>query len=232
MVARDDQVGLVTLYAARPPSRVLGVDPGLTRCGLGVVEGVPGRPPSLVATGVVRTDADHDIAARLLAIEEEIERWLTEYQPDTVAVERVFSQHNVRTVMGTAQAGAVAIVCAARRGLPVALHTPSEVKAAVTGSGRADKDQVTLMVMRLLRMTDRPRPADAADALALAICHLWRAPAIKARQARQASVRATMTAGPVVGGPVVGGPVVGGPVVGGPVVGGPVVGGPVVGGTT
>jgi crossover junction endodeoxyribonuclease RuvC len=97
-------------------------------------------------------------------------------------VERVFAQHNVRTVMGTAQAGAVAIVCAARRGLPVALHTPSEVKAAVTGSGSADKDQVALMVMRLLRITERPKPADAADALALAICHLWRAPLIEARQ--------------------------------------------------
>ena len=188
MVGRDDQVAVVTLYAQRPPSRVLGVDPGLTRCGLGVVEGVPGRPPRLVATGVVRTGADEDIATRLLAIEQEIERWLTEYQPDTVAVERVFSQQNVRTVMGTAQAGAVAIVCAARRGLPVALHTPSEVKAAVTGSGRADKEQVTIMVMRLLRLTERPRPADAADALALAICHLWRAPAIQARQARAAAV--------------------------------------------
>jgi crossover junction endodeoxyribonuclease RuvC len=190
---------VVNRYPVRPSSRVLGVDPGLTRCGLGVVEGVPGRPPSLVATGVVRTDADQDIAARLLAIEEEIERWLIKYRPDTVAVERVFSQHNVRTVMGTAQAGAVAIVCAARRGLPVALHTPSEVKAAVTGSGRADKEQVTLMVMRLLRLTDRPSPADAADALALAICHLWRAPAIQARQARQASARTTTTGGPTVG---------------------------------
>ena len=183
-------MGTVTGYAVRPSSRVLGVDPGLTRCGLGVVEGVPGRPPNLVATGVVRTDADQDIAGRLLAIEEEIERWLTEYRPDTVAVERVFSQHNVRTVMGTAQAGAVAIVCAARRGLPVALHTPSEVKAAVTGSGRADKEQVTLMVTRLLRMSAPPRPADAADALALAICHLWRVPAIAARQASAATLRA------------------------------------------
>jgi crossover junction endodeoxyribonuclease RuvC len=214
-VGSDDLVGTVTGYAVRPSSRVLGVDPGLTRCGLGVVEGVPGRPPSLVATGVVRTDADQDIAGRLLAIEEEIERWLTEYRPDTVAVERVFSQHNVRTVMGTAQAGAVAIVCAARHGLPVALHTPSEVKAAVTGSGRADKEQVTLMVMRLLRMTDRPKPADAADALALAICHLWRAPAVEARRAREATVRAAMTGRPVVRGPVVRGPVAGGPVVGG-----------------
>jgi crossover junction endodeoxyribonuclease RuvC len=178
-------MGTVTRYSARPPARVLGVDPGLTRCGLGVVEGVPGKPPALIAVGVVRTDADEDIALRLLAIEQEIERWLAEYQPDTVAVERVFSQHNVRTVMGTAQAGAVAIVCAARHGLPVALHTPSEVKAAVTGSGRADKNQVTMMVSRILRLAEPPRPADAADALALAICHLWRVPAIAARQAAQ-----------------------------------------------
>jgi crossover junction endodeoxyribonuclease RuvC len=182
----------VTLYHPRQPARVFGVDPGLTRCGLGVVEGVPGRPPSLVAVGVVRTAADDDIATRLLAIETEIERWLTEYQPETVAVERVFSQHNVRTVMGTAQAGAVAIVCAARRGLPVALHTPSEVKAAVTGSGRADKAQVTQMVTRLLAMADPPRPADAADALALAICHLWRSGA----QRRLAEAAAAVTRRP------------------------------------
>ena len=179
---RDVLVGAVTAYAPARPVRVLGVDPGLTRCGLGVVEGVPGRPPGLVAVGVIRTRADDEVAARLLAVEAEVERWLTEYRPDTVAVERVFSQHNVRTVMGTAQAGAVAIVCAARRGLPVALHTPREVKAAVTGNGRAGKEQVTTMVTRLLRMPDRPRPADAADALALAICHLWRAPVIRARQ--------------------------------------------------
>ena len=154
--------------------RVLGVDPGLTRCGFGVIEGEPGRRLALVATGVVGTSADDPIGLRLLALEQHAERWLTDYQPDAVAVERVFSQHNVRTVMGTAQAGAVAIVCAARRGLPVALHTPSEVKAAVTGSGRADKAQVTMMVTRLLAMSNPPRPADAADALALAICHLWR----------------------------------------------------------
>jgi len=154
--------------------RVLGVDPGLTRCGIGVIEGAPGRPPALVDASVVRTPASDDVAARLLALETEAGRWLTEYRPDAVAVERVFSQHNVSTVMGTAQAGAVAIVCAARRGIPVALYTPSEVKAAVTGSGRADKAQVTAMVMRLLKLADPPRPADTADALALAICHLWR----------------------------------------------------------
>jgi crossover junction endodeoxyribonuclease RuvC len=154
--------------------RVLGVDPGLTRCGLGVIEGEPGRALRLVGTDVIRTPAGDEIGARLLALEVELELWLARYQPDAVAVERVFSQHNVRTVMGTAQAGAVAIVCAARRGVPVALHTPSEVKAAVTGSGRADKRQVTEMVTRLLRLADPPRPADSADALALAICHLWR----------------------------------------------------------
>lgn len=154
--------------------RVLGVDPGLTRCGLGVIEGEPGRPLVLVGTDVIRTPPGADISARLLALEAQIERWLAEYRPDAVAVERVFSQHNVRTVMGTAQAGAIAIVCSARRGIPVALYTPSEVKAAVTGTGRAGKSQVTQMVTRLLAMADPPRPADAADALALAICHLWR----------------------------------------------------------
>src|SRR5579864_6601775 len=184
---------LVGLTFARHPTRVLGVDPGLTRCGVGVVDGAPGRALTLVRFGVIKTSADGDIAARLLAIETELESWLDACRPDAVAVERVFSQHNVRTVMGTAQAGAIAIACAARRGLPVALHTPSEVKAAVTGSGRADKNQVTTMVTRLLRMTDAPRPADAADALALAICHLWRAPAIAARRAAQPPA-ATQTA--------------------------------------
>jgi crossover junction endodeoxyribonuclease RuvC len=154
--------------------RVLGVDPGLTRCGLGVIEGEPGRALTLVGTDVIRTPAGDEIGARLLALETELDLWLARYQPDAVAVERVFSQHNVRTVMGTAQAGAVAIVCAARRGVPVALHTPSEVKAAVTGSGRADKRQVAEMVTRLLRLAELPRSADSADALALAICHLWR----------------------------------------------------------
>ena len=161
--------------------RVLGVDPGLTRCGLGVVEGSPGRAV-LVAVGVVRTPAADGLGQRLVALEVAVEAWLDRYRPDAVAVERVFSQANVRTVMGTAQAGAVAITCAARRGLPVVLHTPSEVKAAVTGSGRADKDQVGAMVARLLRLDGPPRPADAADALALAICHLWRAP-VQARLA-------------------------------------------------
>jgi crossover junction endodeoxyribonuclease RuvC len=156
--------------------RVLGVDPGLTRCGIGVVEGVAGRPLTMKGVGVVRTPADISVAERLVLIEQGIEEWLDRHSPEAVAVERVFSQHNVRTVMGTAQASAVAMLCAARRGLPVELHTPSEVKAAVTGAGRAEKAQVGTMVMRLLRLDEPPRPADAADALALAICHIWRTP--------------------------------------------------------
>jgi crossover junction endodeoxyribonuclease RuvC len=178
--------------------RVLGVDPGLTRCGLGVIEGEPGRPLRLLSTDVIRTPAADDIGARLLALEAELDRWLVAHQPDAVAVERVFSQHNVRTVMGTAQAGAVALICAARRGVPVALHTPSEVKAAVTGSGRAGKAQVTAMVTRLLRLDDPPRPADSADALALAICHLWRGTAhsrLAAAQRQQADTARTGSTG-------------------------------------
>jgi crossover junction endodeoxyribonuclease RuvC len=154
--------------------RVLGVDPGLTRCGVGVVEGRPGRPCALVAVEVVRTDPQADLSARLLHLDREITALIAEHRPEQVAVERVFSQHNVRTVMGTAQAGAVALLAAARAGLPVRTYTPSEVKAAVTGSGQADKAQMTAMVTRLLRLPERPRPADAADALALAICHVWR----------------------------------------------------------
>ncbi|AAZ56128.1 crossover junction endodeoxyribonuclease RuvC [Thermobifida fusca] len=154
--------------------RVLGIDPGLTRCGIGVVDGAVGAPLTMVAAGAVRTLADEELPARLLGIEKGIEQWLDDYQPDAVAVERVFAQHNVRTVMGTAQASAIAVVCAARRGLPVSLHTPSEVKAAITGSGRADKAQVGTMVARILRLDSPPRPADAADAVALAICYLWR----------------------------------------------------------
>jgi crossover junction endodeoxyribonuclease RuvC len=154
--------------------RVLGVDPGLTRCGVGVVDGAPGAALRMAGVGVVRTPADAPIGDRLVEVERGLDAWLDAYAPDAVAVERVFSQHNVRTVMGTAQASAVAILCAARRGLPVHLHTPSEVKAAVTGSGRADKAQVGAMVTRLLRLAEPPKPADAADALALAICHIWR----------------------------------------------------------
>lgn len=154
--------------------RVLGVDPGLTRCGLGVVDGRAGRRASLVHVGVVTTSPAADLAARLVALSDAIEDTIATHRPDVVAVERVFSQHNVRSVMGTAQVSGVALLAAARAGLPVVLHTPTEVKAAVTGSGRAGKAQVGAMVVRILGLEQVPRPADAADALALAICHLWR----------------------------------------------------------
>lgn len=154
--------------------RVLGIDPGLTRCGVAVVEGQPGRPLTAVAVHVVRTAPTAALDARLLAVHEAVCDWLVAYEPDAVAVERVFTQTNVRTAMGTAQASGVALLAAARHAAPVAQYTPSEVKAAVTGSGRADKQQVTAMVSRLLRLSAAPRPADAADALALGICHVWR----------------------------------------------------------
>lgn len=154
--------------------RVLGVDPGLTRCGVGIVDIERDRRATLVAVTVIETAADLALERRLLAIGDGIEQLLDTHRPDAVALERVFAQHNVRTVMGTAQASGLVLRAAAARGLAVALHTPTEVKAAVTGHGGADKRQVAAMVQRILRLDAPPRPADAADALALAICHGWR----------------------------------------------------------
>ena len=156
------------------PVRVLGIDPGLTRCGVGVVDVSGNRSASLVDVTVLRSDPDLPLERRLLLISDGIEDMLDRHQPAFVAIERVFAQHNVSTVMGTAQISGVALMLAARRGLPVSLHTPSEVKAAITGYGAADKKQVGTMVARILGLAEIPQPADAADALALAICHAWR----------------------------------------------------------
>ncbi|MDO5503251.1 MAG: crossover junction endodeoxyribonuclease RuvC [Actinomycetia bacterium] len=153
--------------------RVLGVDPGLTRCGLGVVDGRPGRA-SMVAVGVVRTPSDADPGRRLVYLEEQLRLWVERFAPERIAIERVFADVNVASVMTTAHATAVAMLVATKAGLPVTFHTPTEVKAAVTGSGRADKTQVTTMIQRILGLSEPPRPADAADALALAVCHAWR----------------------------------------------------------
>jgi len=155
-------------------TRILGIDPGLTRCGVGIVDVARDRSVRLVAVTVIRTPAGDPLAERLLAVGDGIEALLAEWSPDAVALERVFAQHNLRTVMGTAQASGVALHSAARRGLPVGLHTPSEVKAALTGYGSAGKQQVGAMVARVLGIAEAPRPADAADALAIAICHGWR----------------------------------------------------------
>ena len=169
--------------------RVMGVDPGLTRCGLGVVEGDLGKPLTMIAVGVVRTPTSDDPAMRLLALQIQIDQWMARYRPDAVAVERVFAKANIKGIMGTAQASAVPMLAAARLGLPLAMHTPTEVKAAVTGNGRADKAQVTVMVTRILRLDTPPKPADAADALALAICQVWRGTAQnRLRQAEAAQL--------------------------------------------
>lgn len=169
--------------------RVLGIDPGLTRCGLGVVEGTPGQRLRMVAVGVVRTPVGDEPQERLLTLQTEIDEWLAQHQPDAVAVERVFAKASIRGIMGTAQASAVPMLAAARLGLPLALHTPTEVKAAVTGNGRADKAQVGHMITRILQLDAAPTPADASDALALAICHLWRAGAQDRRNQAVASDR-------------------------------------------
>lgn len=138
---------------------------------------------------VVRTSSDMPVAKRLLAISDAVEHWLDTHHPDVMAIERVFSQVNVATVMGTAQAGGVIALAAARRGIDVHFHTPTEVKAAVTGNGAADKAQVTAMVTKILALQAKPTPADAADALALAICHCWRAPML-ARMAKAEALAA------------------------------------------
>ena len=166
--------------------RVMGVDPGLTRCGLSVVESGRGRDVVALDVDVVRTPSGAPLSKRLLAISDAVDHWLDTHNPDVVAIERVFSQQNVTTVMGTAQAGGVVALAAAKRGIDVHFHTPTEVKAAVTGNGAADKAQVTAMVTKILALQAKPTPADAADALALAICHCWRAPMIARMAAAEA----------------------------------------------
>ena len=177
--------------------RVLGVDPGLTRCGVGIVEGSIGKPLSLVEVGVILTPTDSPLDQRLLDLDQQLSQWVNMWKPDVIAVERVFSQHNVRTVMGTGQAAGIALLIAAKTGIPVMMHTPSEVKAAVTGSGRANKAQVATMVQKVLNLDTIPKPVDATDALALAICHIWRgggnskiATALAAEQSRLKKLRA------------------------------------------
>lgn len=155
-------------------ARILGVDPGLTRCGFGLIDMTPNRKAHFLAVGVAGTAAAERLDARILTILRAAEHWLDTYQPDALAIERVFAQEQVNTVIGTAHASGVVIAAAAARGVPVHFHTPSEVKAAVTGSGRADKASVGRMVTRILGLDAMPKPADAADALALAICHGWR----------------------------------------------------------
>jgi crossover junction endodeoxyribonuclease RuvC len=153
--------------------RVLGVDPGLTRCGYGVIDA--DRAPQLVRVGVVRTPADMEHGQRLVRILAGLREVIDETEPQQMALERVFANNQRNTVMGVAQVSGLVIHEAASRGIPLQLFTPSEVKSAVTGYGGAEKAQVGEMVRRVLRLEAVPKPADAADALALAIAASWRA---------------------------------------------------------
>ncbi|KAA9395115.1 crossover junction endodeoxyribonuclease RuvC [Kocuria coralli] len=153
---------------------ILGVDPGLTRCGFGVVRMRSNRKVEWIHHEVQGTTPDQPLEQRILSIARAAESMMDRFAPDALAVERLFAQNNAPTVVGTAQASGAVIAEAARRGIPVAWHTPSEVKAAVTGDGDAGKDAVTRMVVRILGLAEPPRPADAADAIAIAICHGWR----------------------------------------------------------
>jgi crossover junction endodeoxyribonuclease RuvC len=153
---------------------ILGVDPGLTRCGVGVIEAGASRRLSFVHVDVIRTDPHEPQDIRLLKQWQGLSAKIEEFAPDVVSVEKVFAQHNVNTVLGTAQVAGLALVAAAQRSIPTALHTPSEVKLAVTGNGTAEKIQVERMVTRILGLNMLPKPADAADALAQAITHALR----------------------------------------------------------
>lgn len=160
--------------ASTTTQRIMGVDPGLTRCGFAVVDMNPNRTGSSVHVEVTGTRSDQDLAHRILAIQRAADKLLEEYAPDVLAIERVFASQNAPTAIATAQASGVVIAAAAAKGIPVAWHTPSEVKAAVTDDGRADKQAVARMVQRILRLPGLPKPVDATDAYAVAICHGWR----------------------------------------------------------
>lgn len=151
--------------------RVVGVDPGLSRCGVGVVDGPRLRPQALRA-GVIRTSPDDPTPRRLARLHDEVRQVIADVRPDAVAVERVFFNANVRTATSVGQAAGIVLLCAEQAGVEVAQYTPTQVKSAVAGTGSADKRQIGFMVRALLRLSEVPRPPDAADALALALCHL------------------------------------------------------------
>lgn len=153
--------------------RVIGIDPGLTRCGVGIVSSGVGRKVVFEHVEVLQSAAGESLPRRLHLLGSGIERIFDGEKPDAVALERVFAQQNLPSVMGVAQISGIIMYLAEQRDIPVAMYTPNEVKAQVTGYGSAEKAQVTTMVTRLLGLAAPPRPADAADALALAITHAW-----------------------------------------------------------
>lgn len=155
------------------PTTVLGIDPGLTRCGIGIVQG-PDRRPRVVHHDCIRTDRDLPLERRLFALQQAIEDAIARFRPDAVAVERVLFSSNVRSAMATGQAAGVALAASARAGLAVTSYSPNEVKQTVAGTGNADKAAVGRLVAAQLGLDAVPRPADVADALAVALTHLAR----------------------------------------------------------
>ena len=151
---------------------VVGIDPGVSRCGYGAVSRASGGALVARAFGVIRTEPDDELPARLAVLEHELDALVHDMGPCALAVERVLFQVNTRTAMSVGQASGLALAVAGRTGVPVFHYSPNEVKLAVTGDGTADKAQVQTMVARLLSLDQPPRPADAADALGLAVCHL------------------------------------------------------------
>ena len=177
-----------------PNRRILGVDPGLTRCGLAVIEELPGRKVEAVFFDTVSSSAETALEVRIAEIANSIEELIQTHSPDVIAIERVFAQANLRSVMGVAQISGVVLYLAAKHGIPVHFHTPSEVKAAVTGSGRAAKAQIGIAVAKILGLTEAPKPADTADALAIAITHSWRGPSSTSGSGSQTKAQAAWAA--------------------------------------
>ena len=159
---------------SKSPSTVIGFDPGLTRCGFGMVGKGLFRQVSFLEVGVFESDKDSELSSRIALIGDEIAALLDRTKPEQIAVERLFAQQNLHSVMGVAQISGVIVYLAHQRGIPVTFYTPTEVKAAVTGNGRANKTQVSNMVMQILKLKEIPKPADAADALAIAVTLAWR----------------------------------------------------------
>ncbi|TSA52689.1 MAG: crossover junction endodeoxyribonuclease RuvC [Actinobacteria bacterium] len=155
---------------------VLGIDPGLTRCGYCVLHSVHTKSPQVVALGVMTTPPDAQLQHRLFALQQDIEALIEETQPQAIAIEQVFFESNVRTAMSVGQVSGLVLAMASRLGIDVVQYSPSQVKNSVTGSGRATKLQVQKMVQQRLGLTSLPQPADAADAAAIALCHLAVAP--------------------------------------------------------
>jgi crossover junction endodeoxyribonuclease RuvC len=158
---------------------VLGIDPGLSTTGYGAVES--GHPPTAMIAGVIRTDPGEAMPARLADLYRGLCQVISEAKPDVIAVETVFTNRNLQTAISVGRASGIALLAAANAGIPVSEYVPTEVKSAITGDGNANKAQIQQMVARLLRLAEPPQPADAADALAIALCHLRVAPLEAAR---------------------------------------------------